>query len=249
MLATLDGEKISLREIHRFPQRSGRAKTAPLHWDFKALFGQITTGLAKALSAEKNIQSIGIDTWGVDFGLLDGEGNLLENPYHYRDSRTEGMIDKAAQTLPKKEIYFNSGIQFMPFNSLFQLLAYKSKPQILDKVRLAAVYAQSDHVFPHPAKFPPSITIASTSQMVDMNTGRWSQKLIEAFDLPKKILPDIARPGTVAGTLKEQFCKKWKCGPIPVIAVGTHDTCLGRKPLSRLPPAKTGRTSPAAPGA
>lgn len=222
MLATLDGEKISLREIHRFPN-GPIEENGSLHWDFKALFGEIAAGLAKALAAEKNIASIGIDTWGVDFGLLDAGGNLLENPYHYRDSRTEGMIDKAAQTLPKKEIYFNSGIQFMPFNSLFQLLAYKNKPEILSKAA-SLLFMPNLIMYFLTGQISAEYTVASTSQMVDMNTGRWSQKLIEAFDLPKAILPEIIRPGTTAGALKQQFCKEWKCDPIPVIAVGTHDT-------------------------
>jgi len=222
MLAVLEEEKISLREVHRFPN-GPIEEDGSLRWDFEALFGEIKTGLAKAMAAEKTIQSIGIDTWGVDFGLLDEAGKLLENPYHYRDRRTEGRIEQAGQVLPKKEIYFNSGIQFMPFNSLFQLLACKEKPEILGRAdRL--LFMPNLIMYFLTGRIAAEYTIASTSQMMDMNTGRWSQKLIETFDLPRRILPDLMQPGTVAGTLKKELCEAWNCGPVPVIAVGTHDT-------------------------
>jgi rhamnulokinase len=222
MLAALEEEKISLQEVYRFPN-GPLEEDGSLRWDFAALFGQVAEGIGRALAIDKNVRSIGVDTWGVDFGLLDKDGRLIENPYHYRDRRTEGMIEKAAAVLPKKEIYFNSGIQFMPFNSLFQLLAYQSKPEILNRAATLLfmpnliMYALTGHIC---AEY----TIASTSQMVDMNTGRWSQTLIDAFNLPRRILPDIVRPGSAAGTLKKQYQQQWNCGPIPVIAVGTHDT-------------------------
>lgn len=222
MLASLEEEKISLREVHRFPN-GPLEEDGSLRWDFAALFGQVAEGIGKALAIEKNVQSIGVDTWGVDFGLLDQDGNLLENPYHYRDRRTEGMIEKAAGILPKKEIYFNSGIQFMPFNSLFQLLAYQSKPEILGRAA-SLLFMPNLIMCTLTGHICAEYTIASTSQMVDMNTGRWSQTLMDAFGLPRQILPDIVRPGAVAGTLKPQYQRQWNCGPIPVIAVGTHDT-------------------------
>ena len=102
MLASLAGGKLSLREVHRFPN-GPIEENGSLQWDFEALFGEIKTGIQQALAVEKNVQSIGIDTWGVDFGLLDKDGNIIENPYHYRDSRTEGMIEKAAQILRKRK--------------------------------------------------------------------------------------------------------------------------------------------------
>ncbi len=222
MLAVLEEEKISLHEVHRFPN-GPIEEDGSLRWDFTALFGEITKGIGKAMATEKTIQSIGIDTWGVDFGLLDEDGKLLENPYHYRDRRTEGRIEQAGRILPKKEIYFNSGIQFMPFNSLFQLLAYKNRPEILSRAA-RLLFMPNLIMYFLTGRIAAEYTIASTSQMVDMNTGRWSQKLIETFDLPRRILPDLMPPGTVAGMLKNELCEAWNCGPVPVIAVGTHDT-------------------------
>lgn len=221
MLACLDNETISIQEVHRF-ENGPVEQDGSLRWDFPRLFGQVQEGLRKAFETQPSIRSIGIDTWGVDFGLLDAQGNLLENPYHYRDRRTEGMIDQAARTLPKKEIYFNSGIQFMPFNTLFQLLAYRQQE----------IFSRASKLFFMPnllmyfltGQIQAEYTIASTSQLMDMKTGRWSRRLLEAFDLPAALLPDVIQPGTQAGLLLPSFQKAWGCGPVPVIAVGTHDT-------------------------
>jgi sugar (pentulose or hexulose) kinase len=235
MLACLEGDMISIQEVHRFENGPIEEKGS-LRWDFQRLFGQVQEGLRKALEAEPSIQSIGIDTWGVDFGLLNADGELLENPYHYRDRRTEGMIDKAAEILPKKEIYFNSGIQFMPFNTLFQLLAYR-REKIFSRAA-TLLFMPNLIMYELTGRIGAEYTIASTSQLMDMKTGRWSKRLLEAFHLPPALLPDIIQPGSQAGVLKPSFQQAWGCGPIPVIAVGTHDTASAVAAV----PAETGRT-------
>ncbi|MEJ5260692.1 MAG: rhamnulokinase family protein [Anaerohalosphaeraceae bacterium] len=235
MLACLDGQTISIQEIHRF-ENGPVEEQGSLRWDFQRLFGEVQEGLRKAFQAQPAIQSIGIDTWGVDFGLLDADGNLLENPYHYRDRRTEGMIEKAAEILPKREIYFHSGIQFMPFNTLFQLLAYRQQPIFSRAAKL--LFMPNLMMYFLTGRIGAEYTIASTSQLMDMKSGRWSKRLLEAFGLPESLLPDIMQPGTPAGVLKPAFQQAWGCGPVPVIAVGTHDTASAVAAV----PAESGRT-------
>ncbi len=223
MLATLDGQRFSIQEMHRFA--NGPVEDAgELHWDFQRLIGEIYTGIKKALATGTNVRSIGVDTWGVDYGLLDADGQLLENPFNYRDSRTEGMIDAACEVLPREDIYQNTGIQFMPFNTLYQLMGCKRKrPELLEKAKhllfmpdLVSYYLCGN--------ISAEYTIASTSQLMDMKTGQWSDVILDAFDLPKDILPSVIRPGTVAGQLKAELAEKWGCDRIPVISVGAHDT-------------------------
>jgi len=133
MLATLESGKIKLQQIHRFANGPVEQEGS-LHWDFQYLMNEICSGIERTLAVEKNIQSIGVDTWGVDYGLLDENGQLLENPYHYRDSRNNGVLELACQTMPREQIYQNTGIQFLPFNTLFQLIACKQHtPELLEK--------------------------------------------------------------------------------------------------------------------
>src|SRR5215208_6530672 len=121
VLGRFDGGRMSLEEVHRFPNTPVRLPNG-LHWDVLRFHSEIKDGLAKAMR-EEEIGGIGIDSWGVDFGLLDGEGALVSNPYHHRDTRTEGMIEEAFGLVPKEKIYQTTGIQFLPINTLYQLLA------------------------------------------------------------------------------------------------------------------------------
>jgi rhamnulokinase len=223
MLAELDKGKLTLREMHRFANGPVEQDGA-LHWDFDKLMAEITTGIGKAAKACKDIKSIGVDTWGVDFGLLDKSGKLLENPYHYRDSRNNGMMEKVFAIAGKDKVYMQTGIQFMQFNSLYQLFAYKTqKPQLVakaDKLLFMPdliTYALTGFV-------GAEYTIASTSQMMDMNTGKWADGLLKALDLPKGILPQVVMPGAKAGVLKKELAEKLGCGQIPVVEAGSHDT-------------------------
>ena len=125
MLGSASAEKLKLEEIHRF-NNGPIEENGSLRWDFERLLSEIKTGIRKATQqADDNIEGIGVDSWGVDFGLVDADGKLIENPYHYRDSRTNGMMEKAFELIDKQEIYKNSGIQFMQLNSVYQLLAMR----------------------------------------------------------------------------------------------------------------------------
>ncbi|MBN1795954.1 MAG: rhamnulokinase [Sedimentisphaerales bacterium] len=223
MLAALKNNKITLTEAYRF-SNGPIEENGSLKWDFPRLIREIKTGIAKALDIKKDVRSIGVDTWGVDFGLIDKEGNLLENPYHYRDERNVGMIEKACRTMPKKDIYFNTGIQLLPFNSLYQLLAYKEyKPQILEKA--SKLLLMPNLIMYHlTGQVAAEYSMASTSQIMDMRTGNWSDTILNAFGLPKQIFPEITRPGTNAGRLKKALAAELGCTQIPVVTVGCHDT-------------------------
>jgi rhamnulokinase len=185
---------------------------------------EIKEGLRKALTAQPRVASMGVDTWGVDFGLLDAKGLLIENPYHYRDKRTEGMMDKAFSLMPKDQIYQHTGIQFMPFNSVFQVLALKMQhPEVLAKTQHLLLMPDLVTYF-LTGDVSVEYTIASTSQMMDMATGQWSEPVLKALDLPVGILPKVVRPGSAKGTLRKAVVKELGTGSVPVIAVGTHDT-------------------------
>jgi rhamnulokinase len=223
MLAELAGGKITLREMHRFangPTQEGDS----LRWDFNKLMTEIIAGIGKAAAACPNARSIGVDTWGVDFGLLDKSGKLIENPYHYRDSRNNGMMEKVFAIVPRQKVYLHTGIQFMQFNSLYQLFAYKTqKPDVVAKAD-KLLFMPDLIVHALTGFIGAEYTIASTSQMVDMKTSKWADELIAALDLPRRILPDLVMPGIKVGTLKKEIAEKLGCAPISVVESGGHDT-------------------------
>jgi len=224
MLGTLDRKKLELAEVHRFANGPIEEDGA-LHWDFRRILDEIKRGLAECVrQAGGPIAGIAVDSWGVDFGLLDADGKLIENPYHYRDSRTDGMMARAFALMPRREIYEHTGIQFMQINSLFQLLAARTKndPALARADRLVFV---ADLVACHLCgKVFAEYSLASTSQMMNMRTGRWSDEVVSRLGLPHGILPDIIQPATVAGELAADVAQEIGCEPVPVIAVGSHDT-------------------------
>ena len=224
MLASTDTGKIALQEMHRFATRGFTDSDNTLRWNFDRLMGEIYTGIEKTLSVQSDIKSIGVDTWGVDYGLLDGDGKLIENPYHYRDSRTDGMIEYSRTVMPKEDIYNNTGIQTMFFNTLYQLIACKQqRPELLENAK-HLLFMPNLIMYYLCGNISAEYTDASTSQLLDMKTGQWSDAIVGAFDLPKSILPEIVQPGTTVGKLKIELAEKWNCSQIPIVAVGTHDT-------------------------
>ena len=223
MLATCSQDSLEIEELHRFPN-GPIEQDGSLRWDFPGLMAQIKTGLRKAFALGKTITSIGVDTWGVDFGLLDASGKLLENPYHYRDSRNNGMIEAASKLLPRDQIYANTGIQFMVINSVYQLLAFKQqRPEVLDKAA-HLLFIPNLVMYELCGEIQAEYTIASTSQMMDMNTSQWSDTVLDALGLPRQILPSIVHPGTVAGHLKPDLAEALGGTSVPIVSVGTHDT-------------------------
>ncbi len=224
MLGTISNEKLKLEEIHRFG--NGPVKQdGSLRWDFGKLFSNIKAGIAKAVKAAGGqVCGIGVDSWGVDYGLIDENGELIENPYHYRDSRTDEMMEKAFDVMGKRDVYDNTGIQFMQLNTVYQLLSAKTfRPELLEKAsKLIFVadlvsYYLCDEIF---AEY----SLASTSQLMDMGTKQWSEVIFDKLTLPINLMGKVVAPGTVVGKLKAELAKEFGCKPIDIIAIGSHDT-------------------------
>ena len=222
ILGTLENGKITLKEIHRF-SNDPVTVNGTFYWDVLRLFHEIKQGLLKA-KREGGFDSIGIDTWGVDFGLLDKNGILLENPVHYRDKRNSGMADEAAKLISKQEMYGLTGIQFMDFNTAFQLLSIKkNRPELLERAEsllfmpdLFAYFLTGNKVSEY--------SIATTSQLIDINTREWSGTMLEKLGLPRRIFERIVPAGSVTGYLSDDICEELGLDKVPVTAVCGHDT-------------------------
>src|SRR3712207_5723999 len=222
VLGRFEGERMTLEEVHRFPNRPVRLPDG-LHWDVLRIIGEIKEGLAKAARSPERIESLGVDAWGVDFALLDRDGSLISNPYHYRDPRTGGMDERAFDRMPKEEIYGVTGIQFMPINTLYQLLAMEGSPLLGAAQTLLLIPDLIGYWLT--GEKACEFTIASTTQLCEARSGDWAWNLLEKMGFPGHIFGEIIPPGTKLGPLlpevgeeagvKERF---------PVTAVASHDT-------------------------
>lgn len=223
MLGRFDGERIDLKEISRFP--NGPVQIADhLHWDVLRLFGEIVDGLRRCARDGHRPAGIGLDTWGVDFALLDRADHLIGNPYHYRDRRTEGMVEEAVRRAPREEIFAATGIQFMPINTLYQLLSMV----IHDDPQLEQ--AQALLMMPDLLNFwlcgrkACEFTAATTSQCVDPRVRDWARPLLQRLRIPTRILQPVVPPATVLGPMRSDVADVTGLGPVPVIAPACHDT-------------------------
>lgn len=224
MLGTIAGGKLVLEELHRFPNTPVRVPTG-LYWDTFRLFHEILEGLRIAGRERKlKLDGIGIDTWGVDFGLLGADGALIDNPRHYRDARNNGMMERAYSMVPKPEIFTHTGLQFMQFNSLFQLLAIHlaGSPALGATGRLLFMPDLFNYWLTGVAKS--ELTIVSTSQMYNPAKKRWATELLDKFGLPAAILAEIVQPGTLLGPVLAEVAEATGIGEVPVYATACHDT-------------------------
>ncbi|MFA6185699.1 MAG: rhamnulokinase family protein [Phycisphaerae bacterium] len=224
MLGSVSAGSIQLEEVYRF-SNGPIVQEGLLRWDFAKLFSEVKTGIGKAVKqAGGQVCGIGVDTWGVDYGLLDEKGKLIENPYHYRDGRTSGMFEKSFEFMPKREIYENTGLQFMLFNTIYQLLAARlAKTPPLEKAEKLIFMADLVSYNLCGRQYA-EYTLASTSQLMDMHTGQWSKVIFDRLSLPMRIMPEVVQAGTVVGKLTDAVAKELDAGGIPVIAIGSHDT-------------------------
>lgn len=222
MLAEFDGEKIELKEIHRFSNDAVMIGDT-LYWDILRLFFEIKQGITKA-SLCGGFDAIGIDTWGVDFGLIDKGGKLISNPVHYRDKRTEDIMEDVFKIIPKDELYARTGTQAMHINSLYQLFYLaKKEPEVLNAADKLLFIPDLFAYFLTGEK-KTEATIASTTNMLNPKTKEWDFELLKRLGIKSDILCDIIKPGGQYGMLKESIAEELGVKSVPVIAVATHDT-------------------------
>ena len=222
IIGCFDGDKITLEEVHRF-SNDPVSVGGTVYWDVLRLFYEIKQGIIKAKIAG-GFDSIGIDTWGVDFGLIDSEGKLMENPVHYRDARTVGLVDEAFKTMPKEKLYGITGIQFMELNTLFQLISLKKyRPWMLERAN-KMLFMPDLFGYMLTGKMCAEYSIASTSQLIDLYNRTWSKEILDAFGIKESIFAPLVQPGTVLGELSKEICEECGVDPVPVISVCGHDT-------------------------
>lgn len=221
MLGSFDGESIKLEEVHRF-SNDPVVINKTMYWDILRLMHEIKQGLIKAKVYD--FESIGIDTWGVDFGLLDQKGYLLENPVHYRDTRTQGMLEESFKKISKERFYKITGNQFMELNTVFQLLSLvKERPELLERVDKMLLMPDLMNYMLTGNKAT-EYSIASTTQLLNANNRNWSDEVLESLEIPKNILTDIIKTGSKVGMLSEEIANELEIPRVEVIAVAEHDT-------------------------
>lgn len=219
-----DGERLRLEDAHRFASTPVRLLDT-LHWDILRLFAELKKGLAMAVAAHgREFEALGIDTWGVDFGLLGRGDVLLGNPRHYRDHANDGMLEVAFETVSADRIFDRTGIQFMQINTLFQLLALQRQNSPLLEAAQTLLFIPDLLNFWFTGVKTTEFSIASTSQMIDPRVRHWAQDLIADFHLPAHLLTELVPTGTPIGRLRSDIAAECGCGPIEVIAPGEHDT-------------------------
>lgn len=222
IIGCFDGDKITLEEVHRF-SNDPVSVGGTVYWDVLRLFYEVKQGIIKAKIAG-GFDSIGIDTWGVDFGLIDSEGKLMENPVHYRDARTVGLVDEAFKTMPKEKLYGITGIQFMELNTLFQLISLKKyRPWMLERAD-KMLFMPDLFGYMLTGKMCAEYSIASTSQLIDLDKKTWSKEILDAFGIKESVFAPLVQPGTVLGELSKEVCEECGVDPVPVISVCGHDT-------------------------
>ena len=220
MLGSLDDGKLSLEEIHRFPNTPIHAGPS-LRWNMAALFAELRAGLVKAGARGLSVASISTDSWGVDYLLYDHEGRLLEPTFHYRDPRCPEGVTRAYEKVSWREIFAETGIQFMPFNTIFQLAA--ETPERLARAhRVLGVADGFNHWLSGVARFEESL--ASTTQLYDPRCRSWSRRLLEALGLPPRLFPPIVPSGSRLGPLRRELALAPGFGGTEVVASCSHDT-------------------------
>jgi len=224
MAGRLDNGRLSLEEIRRFPNQPVELPSG-LYWDAFRLFHEIVEGLAIA-GREQRIPAagIGVDTWGVDFGLLGEDGGLIDCPRHYRDPRTNGVPEKLFEKVPRWEVFERTGIQIMALNSLYQLYAMRlaNAAGLREAHRLLFMPDLLNYWLTGVARN--EVTIASTSQFYDTKARRFATEMLDRLGIPSRIVGELIEPGRMLGPLLPRLAESTGLGAVPVYAVGTHDT-------------------------
>lgn len=223
ILGRYDGDRLHLTEVHRFLNRPVRAPDG-LHWDVHRLFEEVKLGLALCRQRHGPPASVGIDTWGLDFALLDEHAALLGDPFHYRDSRTDGVMEEAFKRIPRHEVFEQTGIQFLPFNTLYQLLAMVlAGSPALERARTLLMIPDLFNYWLS-GRTVSEFTDATTTQFYDPRAGAWATPLLKKLGIPTRFLPEVVPPGTVLGRLLPSVSAETGMERVPVVAPACHDT-------------------------
>lgn len=223
ILGHLENGRLTLKKVTRFPNRMIPIQEH-LHWDVHNLFREMKRGIKECLEEGRIPESLGIDTWGVDFSLLDKNGDLLSLPFAYRDPRNAGAMEEFFQFVPKDRVYALTGNQFLQFNSLFQLYALKrDQSPLLSQVH-DLLFMPDLFNYYLTGKRATEFTYATTSQLYNPLKEKWEDELFDVLDIQTSIMQDIIPPGTKLSTLHTSVCDETGIKDIPVIAVASHDT-------------------------
>jgi len=219
MLGTLQGGTLDLREIRRFPNEPVR-QNGSLYWDVLRLWHEMTQALESA--ADTRLTGVGVDGWGVDYALIGERGNLLENPYHYRDVRNQGMMEAVFERVSREKIYAVTGIQFLQINTLFQFYAAcRLTPRIVDAAEALVTIPDLLNYWLS-GRLCSEYTVATTTQFVDARRRTWATRLLSEIGLPTRTLPEIVQPATVIGAIRKDAARA--LAGTPVVAPACHDT-------------------------
>jgi rhamnulokinase len=232
-----DGTRLRLEELHRFS--NGAVSVAgTLRWDVLRLWSEIQAGLAKAAQTFGSAaRSVGVDTWGVDYVLLGSGGEMLGQPYHYRDPRTAGVMDSMFSRVPRKEIFSATGLQFMAINTLYQLIAMQqTNPALLAQAERFLMMPDLFHWLLCGSQVV-EFTNATTSQCLDATTRTWAWDVLRKFELPTAMFPEVVFPGTKLGKLRGDVAERCRLPRLDVVAPATHDTGSA---VAAIPTEKTG---------
>jgi len=216
-------DSITIKEVHRFPNDPVRY-TGELHWDAPRLWLEMRRALQAVSRYTDRLDGIGVDAWGVDYALLGEHGTLLENPYHYRDARTEGVMEQVFQRVPRQTVYNETGVQFMEFNTLFQLSAAMQRtPRLLEHAQSLVTMPDLFHYWLTGVAVC-EYTVASTTQMLSHKTKAWASDLLRQLGLPTHLLCPIVAPGTPLGKLIPELAASPALAAATLIAPACHDT-------------------------
>jgi rhamnulokinase len=221
-LGRFDGGQLAVEEVHRFPNIPVRTGET-LHWDVLRLYADMLDGL-RAATHDATIDAVGVDSWAVDFGLVDRRGELLRNPVHYRDSRRAAEFQAVGERVPPRELYERTGVQLLPINTLFQLaaMAADADPGLDAAARMLLIPDLMHHWLC--GSEVGERTNATTTQCLDIRTGAWAFDLLERLEIPARILPDLVPAGTVVGAIRGAVQAETGLSGAKVVATATHDT-------------------------
>jgi rhamnulokinase len=223
ILGTLEGGRLTLEEIHRFPTGASRIGGS-LRWNLLRIFEELKVGLRKVAALKVPVESLSVDSWGVDYVLFNTRQPMLSLPYHYRDERTGRTFPAALEKAGREKIFGETGIQFMAINTLYHLIAdVEENPDVLDIAdQFLNIADYLNYLFSGVARN--EVSTASTTQMYNPVTGGWSKALIETFGLPSRLFPKIVPSGTRLGPLQPELCAETGLAGVEVVASCSHDT-------------------------